>query len=266
MMIDLKNTTFIIPVRIESQDRYRNLHLSLLYLTTHLDTNIIVCESDVTRLVPDVLEQIPNNSQIKYLHHFTNDKLFHRTKLLNEMLVESKTDIVVNYDCDVVLPLNSYIKAVELCAVEYDLMYPFSFGDNAQCKVALDQQSIENFKNNFDLEALPGVMGRAEYGFCQFFKRQSYIDGFMENENFMAYGPEDYERAYRWHKLGYKVGRINGMVYHFEHSRTPNSSTDNPFMKTNDNLFDKLKAMGREETEEYYQTQQYYQHYQSLNG
>lgn len=271
-MIDIKDVTFIIPVRIESNDRYRNLILSAGYLLKNTNANIIIMESDTRQLVPNILDKLfvefkdKHNenimNRVTYLFEQTNEKMFHRTRLLNEMIMESKTPIVVNYDCDVVLPLVSYQKATEMCRNDYDLVYPFIFGDNAQLRVVLGSpQEIIDFRSTSDLKQLKGFPWRAEYGFCQFFKKQSYIDGFMENENFLAYGPEDSERANRWQKLGYKIGRVNDLVYHFEHARTQNSAPSNPHMRTNEDLFDQLKKMDAEELKNYYSNQEYYKNH-----
>ena len=46
MKTDLTDVTFIIPVKIDSDDRRRNLKITLSYLQRNFDTNIIVCESD----------------------------------------------------------------------------------------------------------------------------------------------------------------------------------------------------------------------------
>ena len=43
---ELKNTTFIIPLRIETADRMRNIVTTLIYLTRLLDTKIVVKEVD----------------------------------------------------------------------------------------------------------------------------------------------------------------------------------------------------------------------------
>ena len=45
----------------------------------------------------------------------------------------------------------------------------------------------------------------AKYGFCQFFNREVYIEGGLENENFVIFF-EDVERFYRFTTLGYSVG------------------------------------------------------------
>ena len=46
MKIDLKNTTFIIPLRIDTGDRLRNVILSTAYLLNHFDTNVMIKEVD----------------------------------------------------------------------------------------------------------------------------------------------------------------------------------------------------------------------------
>ena len=43
---DLTKTTFIIPLRIETADRMRNIITILIYLTRNFDTKIIVKEVD----------------------------------------------------------------------------------------------------------------------------------------------------------------------------------------------------------------------------
>ena len=46
MKTDLTNATFIIPIRIESDDRLRNVVTSIAFLVENFDTNIIVKEVD----------------------------------------------------------------------------------------------------------------------------------------------------------------------------------------------------------------------------
>jgi hypothetical protein len=46
MKIDLKEATFIIPIRIESSDRLRNVITTTAFLLENFDTNIIIKEVD----------------------------------------------------------------------------------------------------------------------------------------------------------------------------------------------------------------------------
>ena len=55
MKTDLSQATFIIPIRIESNDRLRNVITSICYLLKNFDTNIIVKEVDKTSVFLDLL-------------------------------------------------------------------------------------------------------------------------------------------------------------------------------------------------------------------
>ena len=46
MKFDLTEATFIIPIRIESQDRLRNVITTTAFLIDNFDTNIIIKEVD----------------------------------------------------------------------------------------------------------------------------------------------------------------------------------------------------------------------------
>ena len=99
--------------------------------------------------------------------------------------------------------------------------------------------------------------GWAEYGMVQFFNRKVYVDGYLENEGFIAYAPEDVERHHRWQTLGYNIGRVDNHAYHLEHQRTQNSWFHNPHMQNNNALWDYLKTLSKEQLIEYYENQDY---------
>ena len=48
MRPDLKDTTFIIPIRIESEDRLRNVITTTCFLLDNFNTNILIREVDAT--------------------------------------------------------------------------------------------------------------------------------------------------------------------------------------------------------------------------
>lgn len=263
--IDLTDCTFLIPIRIESNDRLRNVITSLCYILWNFNTNIIVKELDsqsnfsehALPQIKDFLEEEPN---INHIFEKTEDGLFHRMRCINEMLNISNTTSVVNYDCDVILPLSSYVDSVNHIAnSEADVIYPYGKGIY-QVKVRADDDLVSNFLNSdFDLKVLESksFMEQSDFGFCQFFNRKSYIEGGMENENFLAYGPEDKERYHRFAKMGYNVLRLNDKIYHLEHSRTQNSSPNNPNFICNWNLWNKIEKMSKDEIVKYYESQDY---------
>ena len=287
MKHDLKDVTFIIPLQIETDDRLRNIILTTSFLLNTFDTNVIIKEVDEEPIfqqwaLPAIKRIVGDTSGLNYIFekHNRNDDAFHRTKVLNDMVLLADTKIVVNYDSDIILPVSSYLEAVEKLKT-CDVVYPYRFGERGERKVKLDTQfdnkpAIDTFEQHpeikaylesgYDENALEGKYfyyphqqgeGWAEYGMVQFFNKQVYLDGYLENENFIAYAPEDVERYHRWTLLGYDVQRVDNYAYHFEYKRTPNSWFNNPFMQKNNQLWEYLKNLSKEQVIEYYENQEY---------
>ena len=268
MKHDLTKATFIIPVRIESQDRMRNVITSTIFLLQNFDTNIIIKEVDSESIfeneaLPILKDILDVNVNVNHIFEKSDEPLFHRQKVLNEMIMEADTEIVINYDCDVLLPLNSYHEAYQsILHHTYDVIYPYGQG-MYQYQVRATDEIVSHFLQTGDFDYLEkhSNLHTSDFGWVQFFNRQVYIDGGMENENFKAYAPEDKERFYRFTTLGYNVGRINNYVYHLEHSRGENSWFNNPYMNLNIEEWDKIQSMKKNELIEYYSNQNYIKKY-----
>lgn len=265
--IDLSNATFIVPIRLESNDRLRNVITSLCYILANFKTNVIVHEVDsesvfAENALPQITEFL--DGQVEGLDHIfeqSNSPSFHRQRVLNDMIMRSTTKVVVNYDCDILLPKETYKHSYDIINNGHaDVIYPYGDG-NWQYQVFADDQLVSDFlTNDFDFNLLrkKSKVYMSKYGFCQFFNRDVYIEGGMENENFIAYAPEDVERYHRFTTLGYKVGRVPDWVYHLEHERTPNSWINNPHMKGNNAEWEKIQKMSSEELGKYIRNQKYY--------
>ena len=270
MRIDLSQATFIIPIRIESPDRLRNVITSTAFLLENFDTNIIIKEVDSESVfqrdaLPVLKDILDVDVNVQHIFEESNEPLFHRQKVLNEMIAEAKTDIVVNYDCDVILPLESYELAYRgIMDGVYDAVYPYGSG-MFQYQVRASDQVVSKFLETRDYSYLNdnSNLHTSDFGWVQFFNRQVYIEGGMENENFKAYAPEDKERFYRFTTMGYNVGRINNFVYHLEHARGENSCFNNPHMQSNMDEWDKIQSMDKEQLLEYYSQQDYLKKYRS---
>ena len=275
-MIDLKNCTFIIPIRIESEDRMRNVVTVLAYLLKNFDTKVILKEVDVESVFEDqVLPQIEdflgdNINNLTHVFEKSDDPVFYRMKILNEMIDMADTMVIANYDCDVLFKKETYVESVKMIMDGFDLVYPYGFG-NYQKQVFIDDDGVSEFINeNFDFEVLDkkSRMYDAQYGHVQFVNRKSYILAGMENENFRGSSPEDKERFYRFDKMGYSVCRIDDIVYHLEHSRGsnswPNSVQGNPYMKQNFDEWEKIQKMSENQLRSYYSNQEYLKKYANI--
>ena len=274
--LDLTNATFMIPIRIESPDRLRNVITVLSFLLENLNTNIIlkevdkesVFQRDALPILRDIVDLDGQDifQNLNYIFEQSDDPLFHRQKIINEMIMEADTKVVVNYDCDVILRLSAYDLAYQwINDGLFDVVYPFG-DDMYQRQVKTDDALVSEFIKDYDYRMLDEVskVHTSDYGWVQYFNRQVYIDGGMENENFKAYAPEDKERYYRFKKLGYRVERIDNWVYHLEHTRGENSWFTNPHMQSNMDEWNKIQSMNREQLKEYYSQQDYLKKYVNI--
>ena len=270
MRIDLSQATFIIPIRIESPDRMRNVITTTAFLLENFKTNIIIKEVDKESVFKNealpILEDIVDVNiweNFNFIHEHSEEPLFHRQRVLNEMINITETPIVVNYDCDVILPKKSYELAYKgIMDGFYDVVYPYGSGEYQRQVLATDT-TVSQFLETGDYEFLNAVSKThtSDFGWAQFFKTTVYRQGGMENENFRAYAPEDKERFYRFNTLGYSVGRINDVVYHLEHARGENSWFTNPHMESNMAEWNKIKEMSKDNLLQYYSEQEYLNKY-----
>jgi hypothetical protein len=268
MKIDLTEATFIIPIRIESSDRLRNVIATTAFLLENFDANIIIKEVDSESIfkkeaLPILKSILEVDININHIFEKSLDSTFHRQRILNEMIMESDTKVVVNYDCDVILPLHSYKLAYEsILRDECDVVYPYGQG-TWQRQVPPSDEIVSKFLETLDYDYLEKNSNKylSDFGWVQFFNRKVYIEGGMENENFVAYAPEDKERFYRFTTLGYNIERIEDTIYHLEHSRGHNSWITNPHMVNNNDIWKQIQSMDKLQLQKYYSKQDYLKKY-----
>jgi hypothetical protein len=248
-----KDITFIIPLRCESNDRVRNLYICLNWIKKQFNSPVIVKESNTTPMGESICKNFDNT---KYIFEQTTDSVFHRTKLLNDMLDLCQTKFISNFDCDVILPKENVDLSLSYLNNGIDFVYPYSLG-NYQKRI--QNSDWTKFNKCLDLLSLNTDEWTSYYGHCFFAKTDIYKKAFGENENFYSYGPEDQERYFRFKKLGYSVTHLpeKHYVYHIEHTRTPNSCNNNPKFKHNLSLNNMLSLLNKEETIEHYKNLEY---------
>ena len=209
--MELSGCTYMIPLRVETPDRLRNIITVLLYLIKNIKAPIIVKEFDTESIYEaSVLPQISQIStkeelsQITHVFEQSDEFVFHRTRLINDMIMMADTPFVCNHDSDILLPFQTHFYANTFLAKGYrppnapvnspttpvKVVYPYGYGMFQQ-QVFADDNTVSNFINsNFNFHAFDGKLRPydAKFGFCQFFNREEYIRLGMENENFISYG------------------------------------------------------------------------------
>lgn len=249
--LDLRDVTFTIPIFIDHAHRRQNVELSLCMLHRDLETNVIVTEQG--------RQQMAHLGRHARYHHFGDMRLFHRTRMLNEMAHMADTPFVVNWDADVfVPPLQLWLGAERLRAGE-DMVYPF---DGRFARVPRSPW-FPALQRALDL----GVFGDTKFtgkhghplpttsvGGAIMFNKRSFLMGGGENEYMVSFGPEDWERNHRFKAMGYAVTRVDGSLYHLDHWVGPNSSGRNPHFKANHAELDRIRAMNGDQLDAYIQS------------
>ena len=99
---DLSDVTFIVPLRIESQDRMRNIITSMIYLLRNFKTTVIVKECDEEKIFERSALGIIKDAvggaieDLNYVYEKTSEYTFHRTKILNDILNSTTNSIFYN--------------------------------------------------------------------------------------------------------------------------------------------------------------------------
>jgi predicted glycosyltransferase involved in capsule biosynthesis len=255
--------TFLVPTRIETEDRLRNIISSVSYLLKNIPAKVIVKEVSnhptfQFRAIPEI-KKYADTSNLEYLYEESQEPLFCKSKVLNDLIVASSTKVVVNYDADCILPISSYHQAYGAINEDrVDVVYPYGCGIY-QWRAKYNQDIYEEFVNQLDVSVIDKnkSLSNSTIGWTQFVNRQKYIESYMMNENFISWGCEDDEFYYRMSVLGNRIERIDNYVYHLEHSRTHNSWFSNPNFNNNYQLWNRIKTFDKTQLVGYYESQDY---------
>lgn len=234
------NISFLIALRIDSEDRIKNLDISTSYLKYHFpDCEIILSEMDEESKIKDRY----NNCT----HIFTESKdFFSKTKSYNLAAKTSKRTILCLYDADVILKKTVIEKCAELLdKKEVDILYPYNgnFFD-----VPKEYHNTINMEKSLDCVDLSKcvLMSPRSYGGAVFLDRNCFFESGGTNE-YINIGYEDDEIYYRYKKLGYKIGRLNTVLHHLHHERTITAFENNPHVEYNKQQFYRVLNMNKQE-------------------
>jgi predicted glycosyltransferase involved in capsule biosynthesis len=266
----LNDITFVTALQIESDDRLRNAITVFSYLSKNFpEAKIYIKEVDSdSKFLKFALPKIENiiGKEHNITHFFEeNEGLFNKSKTLNDLVLLADTDLIWNYDVDVLLPILTYKKAYNMLKDnECDIVYPYGCGVYQWNVLNFDLKYDDFISDKIDLVNLISISQRlpSVQGHTQIFKKKIFLDGYGWNENFIFVGYEDTEFLFRMTSLGYKIGRINDDLYHLEHVRINNRNySDKEFFEKNIMLWEWIRKQDRDTIINYYKNQNYIQRF-----
>ena len=196
MRIDLTDTTFIIPVRIDSMIRLENLLMSVDSIVRYFRTRILILEASSYQ--NEIIPSLIKDDTVKYTFLVDKDPVFYKTKYLNILAKQVDTPLVCIWDADVILDHLQILDAVkQLRTRTSDVAYPYDGN-------FLDTSDIlrEHYWLHRDLDFLK--------------KHQAKMNSLYTVEGVIG------ERHYRWLSFGYRIYRSEGCLFHLSHPRDQN--------------------------------------------
>lgn len=256
--IDNDRLTFVIPIRVDSAERERNLDVVLEQLSGIENADISVLEGDIQPLYR--LKKEYRN--VKYRFIEDPDPVFHRTKYLNQLLRDAQGAVVGVWDTDVMVPEEQILDAAKairsgraIMSFPYDgRFYMLSPDDSDQFVSDRSYKRLEDQVRNRHLAHGPHSVGGAFL-----VNRKKYLQSGGENEHFYGWGPEDAERVKRIEILGQSVYRAKGPLFHLYHPRKENSWYGSAEIELkNRQEFLNVCSMTQEELQKYIQAWKWY--------
>jgi len=214
--IDFSDAVFMIPVRIDGQQRKRHLLFILDRILSNFSANIMLYEDDKTAKVSsEVPKSLFSQCKYKFFQNRKADASFRKSMLLNEMMIDSSQAILIPHDSEVFLnPIVAYQQAVQMVREGVcGGCIPHSV-----CK-RYDVKS-EAFYKKCDFRHLRHTKDYPmNVGGILMLNRNMVLSCGMWNQDFTTWGDEDTEFMNRLKRFGYQINRMKCPIFHLNHPK-----------------------------------------------
>lgn len=163
---------------------------------------------------------------MKYQYIIDKDPVLYKTKHFNMMVHDVATKYVAIWDTDAVVDKDAIIDAVnQLRSQKADVAYPYdgrSFDTSEILRTLfLKQNDIRLLYRH--IKKMDLLHERLLVGGAVLIDKNMYILAGLENERYYGWGDDDFDRFYRFQRLGFKIYRGNTCLFHLSHPRSINS-------------------------------------------
>jgi glycosyltransferase involved in cell wall biosynthesis len=244
----MKEVTFIIPIRVDSDDRIQNFNAVLAYLDRFFrESEIIVIEDDKEKRIGAQLEQYPG---LKYIH-IENPDRFSKSRAVNAGLLQTTGKYTIIHDADVLVHPAAIKKCIRIMERGFKhVMVPYN-----SVVINIAGASKNELIRTLDISAI-GYVHRGiekpvnnEHSYAIHAAGISIVNtvilrsfgGF--NKKMISYGYEDVEIYTRLRKMGFYHFMTGGYnLLHLDHHRGTDSKINELYLE-NRKEFEKVKKM-----------------------
>lgn len=233
--------TFVIPFRIDSSERQRNLDMLLEQLSVRKQTKVILLEAD-TGSVYKMKKTYPN---VRYYFVKDDSPVFYRTKYVNELLRKADTSVAGVWNTDMLVPDDQMDNAItEICNGSALMSIP---GDGRFLVYSIEESFLyrQGFLNPF----LPKEKETSDYSSMNlsetvfFVNKEAYLKTGGENEHLYGGIEENRERIKRLEILGMPIAWVTGVIYRLTHRHNTSIGFYNRQLES-DNINEYLHVCG----------------------
>jgi glycosyltransferase involved in cell wall biosynthesis/predicted glycosyltransferase involved in capsule biosynthesis len=209
--LDLTDATFLIPLRVDSGERLRNVIALCEWLTKTFNTQIFVGNTD-----PEKIRTLfPASVEIKKVDDDSRYP-FHATRVFNTLARHVTTPVVIQCDADVFVPPDQLMLAVQQVVNNPNAaVYPFTYSN--PIPTSDTNEFLSHTVTSTTRSGYPTSFGDPVGG-CVVRNTEGFFASGMDNEHFIGWTSEDKERMERLTRLGYEISRIEGPLFHLEHT------------------------------------------------
>jgi len=265
MNTDLLNTTFLFHVRIDTEERKKNIvTITNFYRKNCTGFNFIFIEDDSEQKLPNLISFNENDVYI----FRKNAGMWNKCKSFNCGIKNSNSEILIFHDLDAIIQPSQLLTTIQTLKKNqnYGLMYPYN-----GLFLCVTREIKEHFSKTLEYNDLEKyfpsrllvnyndgnvlVGHNNSVGGCVLGRRDNIIKCNGYNPNFIGWGYEDNEFPKRVHILGFDVTRLNeprAPLWHLPHDGEGSSpKADNPSYEDNRQLCGFVETSKKDVLEKY---------------
>ena len=250
------NLSFIIPLRIDSNDRLKNCETVIRFLSKYFpESEIVVIENGENSNIKNLLKE---NSEIKYYFIHNTDR-FSKANTINFGLLKTDKKYVAIYDVDVLIKPEAVFKGLGILQTGKKVVIPHNL-KYVNVKGALKDKIFETLDFSFikhyfiwekskdaELEVFPYRLPSG----VVLFDKKTLIENGGYNKKMVSYGWEDIEVLKRLKKLGYPQYNLGWYhIIHLDHERRKDSQ-QNEYFENNKVEFNRVLSISKKELKLY---------------